>query len=151
MPTYNNGYKDSDLIHVRKTVAFAGGVGTGAVGTVALFTITGRVIIEYRTAFCTETLEEAAPTATLEWGTASDTDALAGSTNATTIVNNDWWYQALSTAGAGGTSSALDNDFPIAVSESLIFTVGAQNVTNGTLVLDLWWRPVSADGALVAA
>jgi len=38
-----------------------------------------------------------------------------------------------------------------AVSESVILTIGAADVTDGTLVIDMWYTPITDDGALAAA
>ena len=139
------------LIHVRKTVTFTGAAGAGAVGTVAVFTVTGRVIVPYNTVFCTTSLEEAAPTATIIMGVASDTDAFRSTSNAVDCDQNDWLLTAASNAGVGVIGSVLDADYPIALSESIAFTIGAQNVTAGVLVCDIWYYPITDDGALVAA
>ena len=136
-----------------KTIAFTGAAGLGAVGTVTVFTITGRVYIEPIVCFCTETLEEAGATATIALGVADDTDAFIGQVNATTVALNDWWTAAVSlpgavTSGAAAGSGATTSSHWKTVSGNIIITVGAQNVTNGTLIFDCFYTPLTDDGAL---
>jgi len=139
--------------HVRKTIAFDGTAGNGATGGVTVFTLTGRVLVEALTIFCTETLEEAAPTATVALGTATGTGNIISATSATTIAANDWWIDA--TPGEVGyanlvqTLSSGPSQKDFALSESLLITVATQDVTNGTLVIDAWYRPITDNGSLV--
>lgn len=141
--------------HARVTVAFDGTAGNGAVGTVTLFTITGRVFIELMTGFCTENLAEAGATATIQIGVASDLDALFATHNAVDIDVNEWLLSPLaapqtgmvtlpSNATAGYSTLAAYK----AVSENVIATIGAQNVTDGTIIFDAWYYPVTDNGAL---
>lgn len=139
------------LIHVRKTVTFDGTAGNGAVGTVALFNITGRVGLHDLTIFCSESLEEGGATATMTLGTASGPDFIISTTTATALVANEWWNDTTPTnAGICTTVGSFLSSRPSA-SESLIITVGAQSVSNGTLVFDLFYKPLTDDGAMVAA
>lgn len=138
----------------RATIAFTGAAGAGAVGTVTIFTITGRVFVTKMTAFCTENLAEAAATATIQIGTSSDTDAFFQVQNAVDIDVNEWMCMAAApapgaitvpTTAANGYSSSQVSK---ALSESVIATIGAQNVTDGTIVFDVWYFPLTDNGAL---
>ena len=130
---------------VIKTVAFDGGAGSGAVGTVALFTVTGAVyalIVGY----CTENLTEAGATATISVGVAGDTACVIALVNAVDIDSGEIWFDATPAnhevlAGIGGTFLAT----------SVIATIAAQNVTDGTIQFVAFWTPLSSNGNLVAA
>lgn len=138
---------------VRKTIAFDGTAGNGAVGTVALFTTTGRVMVQYVTKYCTETLEEAGATATIVLGTAGDTNCLGKVINATSLTANSWWGYSSVVADAPYVVGEAEADAggALAIDGNVILTVGAQNVTNGTIVIDIWYYPITDDGALAAA
>lgn len=148
----------SPIKPVRKTIAFDGTAGNGAVGTVTVFTIAGRVFVHKFGAFCTESLAEAAPTASITCGTTSQvTGFFANPTGgATDLALNDWWGAAaaatvpgLSSAGLNATSGATGSAQDKWCSENIILTIGTQNVTNGTLIFDIWYEPVT-DGATLS-
>lgn len=133
--------------HVRKTITFDGGAGSGAVGTVTVFTITGRVLItRFPAAFCSTGLSEAGATATLTFGTTNGAAIFAAAINAVDIDTGEWWWAAAPTTAKG--TQWDETGFPVAVSGNLILTVGAQNVTGGVLVFDLWYIPITDNGAL---
>ena len=145
--------KSAGLRHARVTIAFTGAAGLGAVGTVALFTITGRIWIDTLTAFCTEALAEAAASATVACGVAADTDAFIAVTNAIDIDLNEWWNSATPAAGAvtitgTGTTGPSTLQKRKLVSTNIILTVAAQNITDGTIVFDVFYMPVTDNGLL---
>ena len=126
-----------------KTIAFDGTAGNGATGTVVVWTITGRVWIERVSAFCTETLVGAA---TLEFGsTTTTTELIAQIANATSLATNDWWTGSGSPASSGqAPAGAIDVYF----SANPILTIAAANITDGTLVFDCWYSPLTAGASL---
>lgn len=137
-----------------KTVAFSGAAGNGAIGTVALFTVTGRVWIDAIVPFCTEDLVGA--TATLAVGTASQTAGILAALTATDLQANEFWLNSTPAAGAINTShSALGTTSTgliwKLVSESIIATVATAAITDGTIIFDVIWRPLSSGATLVAA
>ena len=130
-----------------KTVEFDGGAGSGAVGTVNLFTVTGAVFA-FLTCYCTEDLTEAGATATVEVGTSASTAAIIAQTNAVNIDTGEIWFDA--SPAAIEVNSSYGGSL-IAGGDDIILTVGTQNVTDGTLVFNCFWTPLSADGAVAAA
>ena len=139
----------SELRHVRKTITFTGAAGAGAVGTITLFTITGRVRLDRMSAFCTVSLVSTGGTGKISLGVASSTGALSSNKSADAIVANDWFTGA--GVAAGISTDILYSSFTVDVyllSESLILTVGTADITSGTLVFDAWYRPITDDGAL---
>lgn len=145
----------NNLRHVRKTVAFSGAAGNGQVGTVDVFTVTGVVWANRLTAVCTENLVSAGG-GTLVLGTAGDTDGFIAQTTATDIANADIWTAASPAAGSKGplkveTGGLITGQVDKVVNESIALTVGTGDVTDGTIVFDLWWHPVTDSGAVVAA
>ena len=126
-----------------KTIAFTGATGLGEIGTVLVWTITGRVLIRFLTCFCSETLVGAA---TLEFGTATDTvEFIAQIANATSLVANDWWE---GTASPASSSQVAASGETVQVSANPILTVGGANITDGTLIFECWYLPITSNGAL---
>jgi hypothetical protein len=133
------------LRHVRKTIAFDGSAGNGAAGTVTVFTITGRVLAELLPpAFCSENLTESGATAVMSFGTASAPEGFFGDTNAVDVDTGEWW-SGWGTSSLGFESGTAPH---VALSENLILTISGANITDGTLVIDLWYYPITDDGAL---
>lgn len=128
----------------RKQVTFTGAAGLGAVGTVALFTVTGRV--EYTLVpSCSESLVSAGG-GTVEVGIAGNTAAIIAQTTATEIDTGEVWVD-----NAPATVEATPGKKVIAGGQDIILTVGTADVTDGTLDFDIIWRPLSVDGSVVAA
>lgn len=132
---------------VTQTVAFDGGADSGAVGTVALFTVTGSVFV-YVIAICIENLTEAGATATVEVGIAGITAGLISQTNAVNIDNGEVWLD--NSPAAMEVFSSIGGGF-IASGADIILTVGAQNVDDGTLAFYCFWTPLAAGSTVVAA
>lgn len=132
---------------VNKLVEFDGGAGSGAVGIVALFTVTGSVFVTV-TSFCTETLVEAAPDALIEVGITGITAGLIAQVNADTVLIGNIWFDA--TPVDMEVLSSVGGAF-IGGGEDIFATVGGQNVTDGTLEFVCFWTPLSSDGLVVAA
>ena len=102
------------LTHVRKTVTFTGGAGAGAVGSVAVFTITGRVWVDVTglSVFCTTDLVDAGggSPATLALGVTGNTSLLSGGAAldpADGLDANDWW--AVSAAARAVSRSRMED------------------------------------------
>lgn len=127
----------------RKTVTLDGGTGSGEVGTVAIFNVTGLVLLDQLVARCLTDL--AGASATVELGVAGNTAALIAQATATDIDDGDIWIDGTPAAGVAG--AVVDK----AVEGNIILTVATADVTAGVLEIDAYWRPLSADGQLAAA
>ena len=123
-----------------KTITFDGTSGNGAVGTVALATITGGVRIESMSCLCSTLL--AGATATIECGTASNTAGLIAQTTATEIDADEFWQDATPEARI---SPAIKEQL---VSNDLILTIGTADITAGVLEFCFEWVPSTTNGNL---
>ena len=123
-----------------KTVTFDGGTGTGAIGTVAIATVTGRVQIMTGSAYCSTLL--AGATATVELGVATATAGLIAQTTATDIDAAEYWQD---TTPETKISPLITN---VAVTGNIILTVGTAGVDSGVLEFVFYWLPESASGNL---
>lgn len=123
----------------RKTFTFSNAAGSGAVGTIAVATMTGAIFVQECAAVCTTDLTGAS--ATIELGVASDTACLIAQTTATNIDANMCW--AGSTPDEG--MSTVVNQ---AVKGDLIFTVGTAAITAGVITLTIYYKPLTFDGFL---
>lgn len=130
---------------IRKTVAFDGSSGNGAIGTVNLFKVTGAVRAKI-TAVCTEDL--AGDTATLEVGISGATTSIIPQATATDIDAGDIWHDATPDAKIEDESVAAYKI--ITDGSDVIATVGTANITDGTIAFLCEWMPVTADGKVEA-
>ena len=131
----------------RKTAAFAVGAGTGSIGTFALFTVTGAVKINI-IATCSETLVGAA---TLECGYTGATAAIiAQIADATALVAGEIWFDATPTT-AFDTIANGELSYILGNGQDIFLTIGAANITDGTIDFNIVWWPLSVTGSLVAA
>lgn len=143
-PTRRSLTTDNNEMYVAtKTIAFDGAAGTGAIGNIPLFNVTGDVLV-MPFATCTESL--AGATATLTLGITGNGTAFISSTTATGIqVNMGWRDSSPSTNEVLATSPTILN------ARNILAVVGTAAITDGTLNFYVIWRPLSADGNVVAA
>jgi len=132
---------------VNKTIEFDGEAGSGAVGTVALFTVTGAVHVVV-VGYCTEDLTEAGATATISVGITGATAALIALVNAVDIDVGEIWFDA--TPADVKALTSLGGAF-VGGGEDIFATIAAQNVDDGTIDFCCFWTPLSADGNVVPA
>jgi len=130
-----------------KTIAFTGAAGLGAVGTISLFTVTGSATFRI-VAYCTENLASAGG-GTLALGTAGNPTGFNPTTTATDIDNGDLWFDGTPINGITETASFVP--FVVVNGSDLILTVGTADITDGTMVFDIYWSPFSSDSSVVAA
>ena len=125
-----------------KTVTFDGGVGSGAQGTVLVFTVTGQVEIG---AMVPRSLVTPVGTGgTLVLGTAGTINLFVASTVGTTMTGGKFWLPSIVDELA--LPAALKE---IILDGNIILTIGVHDLSAGSLRFDILWRPLSA-GALVA-
>lgn len=144
------------LTHISSSWTFAAG-STGATGTHTVFTITGRVMVDTFTAFTSTTLTQGGATPTMTLGTATDVDGFIVSPTGgpTDLVANDWWTSAASVNNSVGpvvvvTGQAVTSQRFKLLNENIVLIIATQTITGGVLVFDVWYYPITSDGALVA-
>lgn len=129
--------------HFVKTITFDGTTGNGEIGTVAIATVTGRVLLSDLVAFCKTTLVGAG---TLELGVTGNTAGLiAQIADATTLAENEFWNDATPT-GVRAATPIVDK----AVAGDIFLTVGSADITAGVIEISGLWLPMSTDGNLAA-
>jgi hypothetical protein len=132
------------LQHARSTITFL-----NSSGTVDVFTITGRVHIKSLTAYVATTVVEDGAVTGIELGGATDPNAFIVSTDPAALLTTLWWYDATPTGGPVQ-MDALQID--AMTDEDIILTItGGTDLNSGVIVFDVWYYPVTDDGALVAA
>lgn len=72
---------------------------------------------------------------------------LLASTTATDLDADELWHDATPDASIEAVSVLTEK----LVAQDIIQTIGTAGVTDGTLVYYCLWRPISSDGAVVAA
>lgn len=131
----------------RKTAAFTSGVGTGDIGTFALFTVTGAVKFSL-IATCSETIVGAA---TLECGvTGTTAGIIAQIADATDLLAGEIWADATPTLKLDTVANSEVN-FVIGDGADIFLTIGAANITDGTIDFNIVWTPLNATGSIVVA
>lgn len=133
---------------VTKTVAFAGGVGTGAVGVVPLFTVTGAVIVRL-VAICTENLATGAG-ATISVGTPGAVDGLIAVTTGVDIDAGDIWFAAAPATVLDTLANAM-LEYVIGDGADIQADVLVDAITDGTITFTCWYTPLTVGAAVVAA
>ena len=133
---------------LRKTVAFDGGAGSGAVGTVALFTVTGAIAFRL-VAICTENLATGAG-ATISVGTPAAVAGIIAVTTGVDIDAGDIWF-------AAAPATVLDTltngmlEMVIGDGADIQADILVDAVSDGTIAFNLFWTPLSAGATVVAA
>lgn len=140
------------MFRTTKDVTFTGAAGAGAVGTVALYTVTGRVMIWGIVSRCTTDLVSAGG-GTLLLGT-SDTPGFMSNDEtilATACDTGEIWAGGdLNPLAAGVGIGYASNGSPwILEDDDIIITVGTADVTAGVITFDAFWSPFST-GAEIA-
>lgn len=127
---------------VRRTITFDGTAGKGVVGTVAVFNVTGAILCKGIAAVCKVDL--AGATATVEVGTASDTDGLIAQATATGIDAPKVYVSASPSNLPTLALAAVDK----IVSEDVNITVATADVTAGQLEITMLYIPLSGNGGV---
>lgn len=129
------GYRSRKVF--RKTITFTGAAGAGAIGTVAVATVTGCICIEYLNARCTIDLVGAG---TIEMGIAGDTASLiAQIADATNLDAGEQWTDATPSKVATPVTAKL-------VDDNIVITIGAADITAGVIEVEFYYVPMSQDG-----
>lgn len=129
-----------------KTVTFDAQAGTGAVGAVPLYTVTGEIEVLRLVPFCSTSV---AGSGTLALGVTGDDDLFLAATTGTDIDAGKFWLDTDPAEVGGKAIPAALKD--IAVTADIIGTVGSNTLTGGVVRFTLYWRPLSPDGNVVAS
>jgi len=140
---------DSNLRHVRKTVTFDGGANNGNLGDdVPVFTLTGRVLVDMATAYVTVNLACASAAGTQIF----IRDFWDFKTTVVTTGAPQWWDYFNGGFNANAQTANFSWFNPLAVDRDVVLTVqdagGGADVTAGTIIVDIWYLPITDDGAL---
>lgn len=132
--------------YATKTITADGTSGNGATGSVALFTVSGGVVVvDDIVGRVSTNLTGAA--STLALGTTNQTSLFIAATTATTLTTtaNPW---ASTTATQGGILVPAALFQGAYVSQNIIITVAAANWTGGVLEIDCLWHPLTSGATL---
>ena len=132
----------SELRHVRKTITFTGGAGAGAVGTITVFTITGRVFIERHSEWSVTAPASAGGTAVVDYGFTSATQFWVADAPESYTDSDSYFTEAPDRViNINNTNAPFTPD-------DIVLTVKNEALTSGQLIFDIWYRPITDDGAL---
>ena len=131
-----------------KVVTFAAGVGTGAVGVVPLFTVTGAVAFNL-TAICTVILATEAG-ATISVGTPGAVAGIIGVTTGVDIDAGDIWFAAAPATVLDTMANAL-LEFVIGDGADIQADVLVDDINTGVIEFRCFWTPLTVGASVVAA
>lgn len=123
----------------RKSITFAAGAGTGDVGTVAVATTTGTVQLDVVNVNCSVSL--AGASATIVMGVATSTNGIIAQATGTALTAGLNW--------AGATPAVIVT--PVInkiVTGNIIITIATAGLTAGTIEVEMYYRPATANGFL---
>lgn len=132
---------------VTKAMTLDGGAGSGAVGTVALFTVTGDVIVRV-VAVCETSLEDAS-TGTISVGIAGSTASILPVTTASDIDATDIWHDTSPDSGIETLSTI--REYIVSNGSDIFATVAVDSIDSGKINFYCFWTPLSSTGSVVAA
>ena len=137
----------------QKSLTFTGAAGLGAIGTFALFTVTGEVLIVALVPFCTVDVGVDAGTfvASMQLGVTGATNLLIATTPAADIDANEFWVDSTPDANGVAVPAGLKDIAITADITGEVTSTGTQKVNAGTIRFDLYWLPLSSDGLVVPA
>jgi len=133
---------------LRKIVTFDAGAGTGAVGAVPLFTVTGAVAIRL-VAICTTIIATQAG-ATISVGTPAAVDGIIAVTTGVDIDAGDIWFAAAPATVLDTLANSMI-EMVIGDEANIQGNVLVDTIDSGVIEFNLWWTPLSATGAVVTA
>lgn len=131
----------SPSVRVEKLVEFDGETGTGAQGSVPLFTVTGAVLIDKIMAVCEEDL--VGTSATLALGVTNATTQFIAATTATNIDVDELWVSNSPNANAIALPAICQSTL---IHQDIIGTVATADITAGKIRIVVLYTPISADG-----
>lgn len=135
---------NAPLKFAQKTITFDGNSGTGAVGSVPIFTITGQVEVALIVPICTTTLTGAS--ATLALGVTGNTTGFIGATTATGITTSARiWMSTSPTANLLAVPSALKD---VVIESNIIGTVATAAVSGGAIQFNVYYLQLSPGSGL---
>lgn len=121
----------------RKVITFTGASGNGAVGTIAVATMTGAIVLNAAAAYCSVDL---VGSATIEVGVANDTASILPQATATALDAGMCW----AATPDEGVALAVNQ----AVAGNVILTVGSAAVTAGSIEIFIEYTPLTSNGFL---
>lgn len=148
---YNKNFDDDYDGYLTVTADMSSATWNTA-ATHEVFTVTGTVRMKVLP-LCTETLTDAANGASIQFGTATATNAWIASTGAagaggTTITINQMWIDATpADVSAAYASAVLDK--VVTGGEDVGYEITGAALTNGTLVFHCWWKDLDGTGNVV--
>jgi hypothetical protein len=130
-----------------KVVTFAAGAGTGAVGLIELFTVTGAVAFNL-SAICT-TIVATQAGATISVGTDGAVDDIIAVTTGVDIDAGDIWFAAAPATVLDTISNAFLN-FVIGDGSNIRADVLVDTIDSGVIEFRCFWTPLTVGASVVA-
>ena len=134
-----------------KIVTFDATAGTGAVGDVPLFTVTGDILVVSFVPVCTTIMAENGATTVISLGVTDVVALFIADTEPEDIDANEIWTAANPTQTGEVLPDSLQNVAVNGTANNILATVVNDTVTSGVINFYLRWQPLSSNGLVVPA
>lgn len=125
---------------------FTGAAGLGASGgATTFFNVTGDVHVALLLPTCKTDLANTTAGGTVTLGVTGNTTAFIAATTTVDIDAGEFWFSATPTSNAMAVPAALKD---IAITDNVIMSHVSQSTTGGSMRIDCYWLPLSANGLL---
>jgi hypothetical protein len=142
------GVKYNAPNYVAVPITFVG-ASTGAVGEHEVLTVTGMIRLRYIIEVVS-TLTDAANNATIQFGVAGATNAFIAASDTDLIQTGEVWIDATPTETYGAFATLMGDQI-VCNGLDVGYEVGVEPITGGSVIFHMWWEPLNATGAAVAA
>lgn len=138
-----------DSFVTSNSITFAAGT-TGSIAAHTIFTVTGDILVGSFIESTTSSITSGGA-ATIKLGTLSVTDFWDGPSDYTSFTTGTVMMDGGFTTGESVHFGSTTNGLTIVNGDDIIYTIAGATVTGGSMKFYLTWRPLSADGNVVAA
>ncbi len=98
----------------------------------------------------TGTVTSGGGAATLVLGDETTADSIIASTDSEALATGEVWFDTTTTRTLAATSIYEKTNIVVGGGKDIGYTIGTEALTGGSIVFHMWWRPISATGAVVA-
>jgi hypothetical protein len=143
---------NTDLIHVSKTFTFTGNSGEGAQGEMLLYSTTGRIKLEHGSVWL-DSVVGTGGFGEIAFGTSSVPTAIANYSavdGTTGFFHDGGGSDDIASGLLDQTTGSVVTGYGtnIDVAADIVATIQTGDITEGTMTVDFWYRPITANGAL---
>ncbi len=134
-----------------KEVTFDAGAGTGAIGDVPLFTVTGSILLVSLVPVCTTSLTETGVTVEMSLGITDSVSLFIAITEPEDINATNFWFDATPSATFETLPAGFQDIVINGTANDILATVTNDSVATGVLSFSLVYIPLTTGASAVTA